>query len=87
MFQNLFTLVEARVTIGTRLVHGNLPHGNLPHGNLPHGNLPHGNLPHCHSGKIESQVLSPTSLKPTIRFQGPADAIWILGLVAQMVRQ
>ncbi len=77
MFQNLFTLVEARVTIGTRLVHGNLPHGNLPHGNLPH----------CHSGKIESQVLSPTSLKPTIRFQGPADAIWILGLVAQMVRQ
>ena len=72
MFQNLFTLVEARVTIGTRLVHGNLPHGNLPH---------------CHSGKIESQVLSPTSLKPTIRFQGPADAIWILGLVAQMVRQ
>ena len=59
MFQNLFTLVEAQVTIGTRLFQGNLPHR--------------------HSGKIGSQVLSPTSLNPTIRFQGPADAIWILG--------
>ena len=67
MFQNLFTLVEARVTIGTRLVHGKLPHR--------------------YSGKIGSQGLSPTRFNPTIRFQGPADAIWILGLVAQMVRQ
>ncbi len=64
VFQNLFTLVEARVTIGTRLVHGKLPYRKLPH---------------RYSGKIGSQCLSPTRFNPTIRFQGPADAIWILG--------